>query len=578
MRCGVDRYVNKSKATNSKRVGVIPSKNKVSKKKIIRESELPDKDKKLFKTVNHSHGANDGKLEVIHQTIDAYQETAVDIANRQWRFFFQSRSGRFDKNLVIGTPKKQTHQNKKTQLAELIASVIYFKSDTNEPNTPQQITSSKQQKQPKPVVKVAPVTSELSERFKQTIQYQVVGQLDSYLSNLETRFIQMVNKSTIKNDMTRMQLFYINKYHLWFQKEILIQKVLISREVLKLARHIFHRVSQNKPRMNNINPVLNQKVAQLEKSGVDSFGWWIHLSNINDKHPIDIPINFNKYFDKYYSTGKGVIKHSIQVNRDKTTREIRFGIISEVEPQFIEYRMEELGIDIGVKSIIATSLGDTCGDKLYTYLKKYDKITTKLLSNLQSNQIDIATNNRYNNLNRKVRSFMKNEINRILNRLVEKYAPQTICIENLDFQKQNMDKKMNRLIGKFGLGHITKKMEQLRTDKGIKIEYQNPVYTSQECSCCGYVDRKNRKTRDLFKCLYCGTKLHADVNASRATEGRRSSPITIYWKKEKVLEWLNERFELSRSVHPEHQQRKLKVDSTRRYSSATDGVLVTSES
>jgi hypothetical protein len=240
----------------------------VSKKKNIRESELPDKDKKLFKAVNHSHGANDGKLEVIHQTIDAYQETAVDIANRQWRFFFESRLGHFDKNLVIGTPKKQTHQNKKTQLAELIYSLVALKSDGDNQDV-QQPTISTKQKQQKPVVKVAPVTSELSERFKQTIQYQVVGQLDSYLSNLEPRFIQVVNKSSIKDETTRIQLFYLNKYHLWFQESVTMKGVLIPKDVLKLARNIFHHVSQNKPRMNNINPVLDQKVAQLEKSGVD---------------------------------------------------------------------------------------------------------------------------------------------------------------------------------------------------------------------------------------------------------------------------------------------------------------------
>ena len=550
----------------------------MSKKKNIRESGLPDKDKKLFKVVNHSHGANDGKLEVIHQTIDAYQDTAINIANRQWRFFFQSRSGHFDKNLVLGTPKKQIHQNKKKQLAELIASVIGFKSYTNEYHEPQQPEHSKPQKQQKIDVKVAPVESELSERFKQTIQYQVVGQLDSYLSNLETRFIKAVNKSSIKDEMTRMQLFYLNKYHLWFQKEVTMQKVAISKEVLKLARHIFHHLTQNKPRMRNINMVLDKKVAQLEKSGVDGFGWWIHLSNINEGKPIDVPINSNKYFNEHYGVGHGVIKHSIQVNRDKTTRQIRFGIISEIDPKFIDSRMDVLGIDIGVKSIIATNCGDTCGDRLYAYLKKYDRITTKLLANLQSNEIDIATNHRYNNLNKKVRAFMKNEVNRILNRLVEKYAPKVISLENLDFQRSNMDKEMNRLIGKFGLGHITKKVEQLKSDKGIQIEYQNPMYTSQECSCCGYVDKKNRKTRDIFECLFCGTRLHADVNAARVMIGRRSSPITCYWKKEKVLEWLNERFKLRHSVHPEHRQRKFSVDSTRRHSSAKDVVFVTSAS
>ena len=54
---------------------------------------------------------------------------------------------------------------------------------------------------------------------------------------------------------------------------------------------------------------------------------------------------------------------------------------------------------------------------------------------------------------------------------------------------------------------------------GIEVRKINPAYTSQKCSCCGYVDSGNRpkeeKGQAYFKCLKCGEEMNADFNAAR---------------------------------------------------------------
>ena len=50
--------------------------------------------------------------------------------------------------------------------------------------------------------------------------------------------------------------------------------------------------------------------------------------------------------------------------------------------------------------------------------------------------------------------------------------------------------------------------------RGIKVDYVDPGYTSQKCSQCGHIDRKNRPTQSDFKCKKCGYKTHADYNAA----------------------------------------------------------------
>ena len=139
---------------------------------------------------------------------------------------------------------------------------------------------------------------------------------------------------------------------------------------------------------------------------------------------------------------------------------------------------------------------------------------------------------------------MKSEVNRILNRLVKVKQPTEIVVERLNFHNPNLGKKMNRMISNFGKGAVAAKLLDLTDKYGIKVTYINPAYTSQECSSCHYVDKKNRKSQAKFLCLNCGCKKHADANASRNLVWRRSlnDLSSVYVSKSVILDRLVKRF------------------------------------
>ena len=58
------------------------------------------------------------------------------------------------------------------------------------------------------------------------------------------------------------------------------------------------------------------------------------------------------------------------------------------------------------------------------------------------------------------------------------------------------------------------KLEYKAKEKGIEMRFVNPRYTSQRCSCCGYIDQENRKTQKDFICRECGFTANADYNAA----------------------------------------------------------------
>jgi putative transposase len=142
-----------------------------------------------------------------------------------------------------------------------------------------------------------------------------------------------------------------------------------------------------------------------------------------------------------------------------------------------------------------------------------------------------------------LRGFIKTEVCRILNRLVALKKPGRLVVERLDFHIPDLSRRMNRLLQNCGRSVFRAKLAELEQRLGIAWEEVNPAYSSQECSCCEYVDPRNRRAQAVFVCLWCGSKMHADVNAGRNIRQRRSLSFGSVWlAKAAVLAELVRRF------------------------------------
>ncbi len=355
------------------------------------------------------------------------------------------------------------------------------------------------------------IQSKLSERYKQTCLWQVVSVLESWTSNLANRFRQIVINSTLPQERKKA-LLYLNSFKGWFLRTP--PKEWITQEDMKLARKIFKHIYHQwrKPSFKHIAMHLDQKVAVLEKNTYSkSFDCWLKVSTLEKRKPVYIPLKANRYKVKL-----------VKEIKDKKDRYIP--------------SVEGIGIDIGLRPLIATSEGNLIGRNFFEFLKSYDAKITKRMTELQRKGLKPSKDKKYREIVRRFREFLRSEINRYINRLIEVHRPKKIVVEKLDFRSSELSKRMNRLIQNFGKRYIKEKLKRFEDIYGIEVVEINPAYTSQECNSCGYIDRRNRKDTEEFECKLCGKRANAQVNSAKNIGLK---PTTA---KKKVLEVLIRRW------------------------------------
>ncbi len=446
-----------------------------------------------IRAYKHKHSINKGKIQTIKQILTEYRKTAIKIAKKQWKIFF--KEGSFNKYADIKD-----------------------------------------------------IPSNLSERYKQTCQSQVVSVLNSYISNRQNDFVEIVKNSNLDED-TKFILLTINKFKTWFNEKLkeaklkdketkkVIKTLPIEKYHYKIARKIIKQTFKKNrfPSFKHISMQLDQKVAKIEKKKegkAKEFDYWIKLSTLEKGKPIYLPVYKNTYFEE--KEGKQL--NFVQINEKEDDIEIVFLKDLPKETNYIP-QTEKISIDIGLKALFTVNTGHLFGRQFYKFLKHYDRIITDLQASLQKQGIKPNESKRYQELNRKLREYIKNEINRLLNKIIKLYQPKEIVIEKLNFQNSELSPQLNRLLNRFGMKIIKQKLQDFEERFGVEIIYVNPAYTSQTCSNCGYIDKRNRKTQEKFQCLICGRKINADVNASRNIGVRSSNPM-IHKRRRTVLRML----------------------------------------
>jgi hypothetical protein len=160
-----------------------------------------------------------------------------------------------------------------------------------------------------------------------------------------------------------------------------------------------------------------------------------------------------------------------------------------------EPKMDRLGIDFGLATLIATSSGTMFGRGLISDLTRIDKQIVGIARHRQRSGGKPRDSLRYRRIVTRLRGMLKTRINATLNRIVALHEPAALEVERLDFRLPALSRRMNRLVTNCGRAVFRAKLADLEDKFGITATEVPSPYTSQECSLCHYVDARNRRSQ-----------------------------------------------------------------------------------
>ena len=198
-------------------------------------------------------------------------------------------------------------------------------------------------------------------------------------------------------------------------------------------------------------------------------------------------------------------------------------IIYEVQVQLFptsDSLSRAMGIDLGLNNLVTTSDGLLVkGGVVKTINQWYNKQLAHYQSKVsKSNQQSVTR--RIQSLHRVRMNKLADFFHQISRRIITYCLQQNINTLVIGYNRQwkqhcNLRKKTNQSFVQLPFLKFVYMLEYKARVVGITVIRVNEAYTSQQCSCCGYVDKRNRKSRGRFLCRECGILFNADLNAAR---------------------------------------------------------------
>ncbi|MFJ3576069.1 RNA-guided endonuclease InsQ/TnpB family protein [Streptomyces rubiginosohelvolus] len=192
-----------------------------------------------------------------------------------------------------------------------------------------------------------------------------------------------------------------------------------------------------------------------------------------------------------------------------------------------------VGVDLGIVNIATASTGYRAAGR---GLNRHRKRQLDLRKKLQAK----GTKSAKRLLKKRSRKEARHtaNVNHIISKTIVATAERTgsgIALEDLTGirSRVRLRKDQRTSLHSWSFHQLGQYIEYKAKRAGVPLVYVDPAYTSQQCSECGHIDRKNRVDQATFACRSCGALMHADDNASHNI-GRKAKTVWTAGRESRV--------------------------------------------
>lgn len=181
---------------------------------------------------------------------------------------------------------------------------------------------------------------------------------------------------------------------------------------------------------------------------------------------------------------------------------------------------EWLGVDLGVVNIATDSDGVAHSGKV---LRAVRRRNLQLRRRLQAKRTKSATRLLHHRRRKEARHAR--DVNHCISKTLVGKAKDTgrgIALEELSGIRDRVTvRKAQRAdLHSWAFHQLRAFITYKAIMAGVTVRLVDPRNTSRGCSGCGHIDKRNRPTRDVFRCVSCGFAAPADHNAASNIAGR----------------------------------------------------------
>lgn len=267
----------------------------------------------------------------------------------------------------------------------------------------------------------------------------------------------------------------------------------------------------------------NVNVVVCERSTDSTYDYWLRVSTLEKGKPLYVPVKLAPYQKELLTDKKtGELKKlnsSVTLNKRAGCWWLTLTFDEEVKVA-TSPDAPIVGIDVGIANFVTTSTGKQYGT-MHGQLRarhKRDREKRRRKAKLRAclkkkgaKKLPSTSSRTGQKLIRQT----KHEINRAVNQCYAEHEGSQFAYEQLSMASMRFKaKSMNAYLRASNLAQIPAQIQWNATKRGIMATPVKSAYSSQQCSVCFYVDRKNRPDQKTFFCQVCGHRAHADMNAA----------------------------------------------------------------
>ena len=182
-----------------------------------------------------------------------------------------------------------------------------------------------------------------------------------------------------------------------------------------------------------------------------------------------------------------------------------------------------VGVDLGIKSLAVTSVGDTYENPkaLRHALKRLARLQRKLARRQKGSHNRAKTRAKIARLHDRIACLRQNAIHQATSRIVAKTKPDIersalAVIEDLNVAGMMQNSKLARAVADVGMGEFGRQMAYKCAWNGTTLVKADRWFpSSKQCSRCGQVKTTLALAERVYRCEVCGLEIDRDHNAAR---------------------------------------------------------------